>query len=148
MGWAPLALAAVQALQQRKQGQEDAALAEQNARMIDLQAADVMWRGAQDAGRIRAEGAKIEGSQKVAVAANGVDSTSGSAANMFIASQQNAAADAEQAKNNAAREAWGYKVEAYNQRARGKAAKQAGNLGAAGSLISGAGQAYKNYRGK
>lgn len=121
-----------------KEGQEAGAAADQNARLVRLQARDVMQRGQAEAGAARMEGTKVIAEQKTAIAAAGVDPSVGSAADLAGASRANSELDAATIRNNAAREAWGLQAQAKELTKQGDRARQAGKFGAAGGILGGA----------
>lgn len=113
-----------------------------NARMAEFQATEAISRGDREAAKAirrgyresaiaRRVGRQTAGSQKAALAAQGIDVGSGSAADILqetaifseldqIEIQKNASLDALTIKNNAWREAWGLKTQAsaYESEAR------------------------------
>lgn len=103
----------------------------------------------------------IAGAQQVAFAAQGIDISSGSAADIQADTRYLAEIDAVQSKNNAMRAAFGFKTEQiqnnlqteFNAMAGEQRAKQSivgGWMGAAGDLVGAAGSAiaYKQQFGK
>lgn len=134
-GNAAKAQAGQQALQQRT-----------NALYAQDAADDSIKRGAYDADLQRVRTAQAVGTQRTAQAANGGDVNSGSNARL----QEDTAAlgelDALTIQNNAAREAYGYRVQALNglsnarqTEANGKAAQRSSILG---GIIGGAGSYF------
>jgi hypothetical protein len=87
-----------------EQGALDAAGAGYNARQVTI-------RGAREAGRLRMLGAQNNETQKVGYAASNVDPTSGTAAAVQADSAAMTELDAQTVKNNAAREAWGFRLQ-------------------------------------
>jgi hypothetical protein len=131
---------AVAAYSQYQAGQSEAKVADANARLADRNASDVRQLGAAQAGQLREKGAQVEGEQKVALASSGVDVSSGSAANLFATTASTAEVDALTARNNAAKRAWGFDVEAATDRARASLARRKSFLGPLGSILGSAGQ--------
>lgn len=126
---------------------------EQNAKMADAQAQDALDRGELAAQRRGLETRQQIGSTRAAQAAQGVDVSSGSAADVQASEAGIGAMDEVMIRNNAAREAWGYKVEAINDRQAGQVAALTGDMEAAGyraesygTLLSGAANTYGLYR--
>lgn len=135
------------------QGQYVKRVDEQNAKMAEAQAQDALDRGELTAQRRGLETRQQIGSTRAAQAAQGVDVSSGSAADVQASEAGIGAMDEVTIRNNAAREAWGYKVEAINQRQAGEVAAITGDTTAAGyraesygSLLSGAANTYGLYR--
>jgi hypothetical protein len=128
-------------------GQEAAAMKEQgefqkrqfdrNARVNDIQAEDATRRGDLESTSVLGASRREAGSQRAATGAQGIDANSGSAALVRADIQRAGELDAQTVKNNAWREAWGYKTEAANNRLSGFMAKQAGDKGAASTLATG-----------
>lgn len=130
--------AGVSAFGQHQAGQDAEAAAKRNARLARLAAADAVQRGAMEAGRTRMQGTQTIGAQKTAMAASGVDVSSGSPLALMADTRMLSEMDARMIENNAAREAWGLRTGASEMVRQGKAAAQAGTLGAAGTLLGGA----------
>jgi hypothetical protein len=145
----------------QRAAESQAALAEFNAAVADLQAKDALARGELDANRFRQRVKVLVGEQRAGIAAGNVDVGYGSAVDVQADTAFQGELDALTVKTNAAREAWGYRVEAEDirQRARiarqegefaaesgrlareagfeqGKAARSSANWGAAGSILS------------
>lgn len=108
-------------------------------------AADARDRGTQQEAVVRAEGTRAVGEAKVAAAASGVDTGSGSALDMLADTRAMSELDALTIRNNAAREAWGYRTAAANLEAARKNAKRQGRLGAAASFLSSAADVASVY---
>lgn len=118
---------------QRRVAESQADLADFNAQVADLQAADAIARGAEDEGRFRQGVRALIGSQRAAIGASGVDVNYGSSVDVQADAAFLGELDALTIRTNAAREAWGYKVQAADLRRRAQIARQEGvNLEAAG----------------
>lgn len=133
-------------------GRYNAQVATMNAKIADQNARDALERGKIEEQQKRQEIAMLTGRQRAAMAANGVDITYGSPLDTIVDTAMLGEIDALTIRSNAAREAYGYKVNAANSRAdatlslaNGKSAKTAGYLSAGGTILGGAGDAYK-YR--
>lgn len=109
-------------------------IALQNAQMSGWQAEDAIDRGETAAMQVQQRGAQIKGSQRAAMAANGVDLGVGSALQVITDTDYLTSIDATTVANNAAREAWGYRVQQSQYGAKG-----ANSLAAAGSIEKNAG---------
>lgn len=96
-----------------------AAVAEFNAKVAELQAKDALVRGAQDESKFRASVRGLIGTQRADYAASNIDVSYGSAADVQAETAFQGELDALTIHTNTAREAWGYRVEAANQRAGG-----------------------------
>jgi len=93
-----------------------------NTRFAEAQAEDALARGDEESLLLQREVSKLIGRQRVSAASQGISVDSGTAADMVAETQQLGAMDALRIKNNAWREAWGYKVEAVNTTAAGNLA--------------------------
>lgn len=129
-------------------------VAERNAQLAEMQREDALNRGSLEEDRARGETAQAIASGRASAAAQGIDVNSGSAVAVRASQQLVGDIDATTIRNNAAREAWGYDVEAANQRMQGKLALLAGEneaaqdrLGSYSTLLSGAVGVYKAASG-
>lgn len=105
----------------------------------DLQASDAIARGEEAARHIGSDSRLLEGGQRVAFGASGVDIGTGSAADVISSDQRRALIDEQAARTNASREAFGFMQQ-------GKAAAQGYRNRATGSLLNGASTLYGQYR--
>ena len=85
-----------------------------SSRFASLQAEDAIFRGDEEAKSVKRRVRGILGSQRVSFAGQGVDLDSGSAAAVQQSTEYEAELDAIQIKNNAWKEAWGYRVKAFD----------------------------------
>lgn len=143
-----------------QQGEAQAAASNYNAKVADMNATlserrarDALERGQKEEQHKRTEVQRILGQQRAAQAANGVDLTFGSPLDTIVDTAVLGEMDALTIRTNSAREAYDYRVDAVNKRADGtlnrmnaKAAKTSGYLGAAGTVLTGAGKAYGQYK--
>ncbi|WP_454911120.1 virion core protein, T7 gp14 family [Stutzerimonas chloritidismutans] len=113
-------------------------VAKVNAGISKKAGEDAMQRGGVAADEQRKTTQQVIGAQRAGFAANGIDVNTGTAGQI----QNDAAAlgelDALTIMNNAAREAYGYRVQAMDQRQQGKLAKYQGKMEAIGSILGGA----------
>jgi hypothetical protein len=145
----------------------NAGVLEYNARMLEAMARDSIRRGVDDENRFRVDLRGLIGAQRTSYAAQGVEVNSGTALDVQADTAYQGELDALQIRVNAAREAWGFRVEAENTRMQvgalrknaglqatstratsradalssrlgGNAAASAGRYGAAGTILSGA----------
>lgn len=91
-----------------------AKVADNNAQVARWQAADAQARGDTAAANVRRKYAGLVGSQRAALAARGLDIGDGSANAMLQDTAYFGALDESTTRANAAREAWGYQVQAGN----------------------------------
>lgn len=103
---------------------------------------DALKRGYIEADEQRQETRQVIGAQRAAFAANGIDVNDGSAAIVQDDTAALGELDALTLMNNAAREAYGYRVQAMDQRQQGKLAKYQGKMDAIGSILGGVEKAY------
>lgn len=126
---------------QRAQGEYQRTQGQLNARMMERQAEDAEDRGRMDANTARRKHNATAGSQKVAMAAQGLDLSTGTAAESIAQTRAVGAVEEMNIKTNAWREAWGYRVQAINERTEGEMAYIAGRSAARQTMIAGGMQA-------
>lgn len=97
------------------------AIADQNAAFRELGAKDAMLKGKQQAEKVRRSANQVRGDIELAAAAQGQSVESGSiAGNLLEETDVLSERDAEVIRNNAMREAFGFKLEAQNIRSQAK----------------------------
>ena len=150
-------LGAVGGIQQAR-AQSDAAkynakVGEMNATLADRRAKDALERGKIEEQRKRQEVSQIKGRQKAAMAANGLDIGFGSPLDTIVDTATLGELDALTIRTNSAREAYDNNVDAENRRAgatldrmSARSALQGGYLSAAGTVLTGFGNAYSGYK--
>lgn len=143
---ATLASSGLAAFSQYQTGKFVQAQERTNAAIADQQAVDAMRRGAIEEEEQRARVRAVLGAQRATMGANNVVSSSGSPLGLLADTAQFGELDALTIRNNAAREAYGYRVESMNARNRGQLARRQGSLGAASSILAGGAQAYGIWR--
>lgn len=87
-----------------------------DAQLSDMQAQDVRDQGPQMEGKVLKRGNEIAGQQRVSFAGQGVSTNSGTAADVISQTKKMTDLDILKARTNAWRSAWGYSVQASNQR--------------------------------
>jgi len=136
---------------QRRASESEAELADYNASVADLQAQDAIERGAESEGRFRQQIRGTIGAQRAGFAGGNVDVGYGSAVDVQADAAFLGELDALTIRTNAAREAWGYKVQGADLRRRadiarkegvyleaaGRQQQSAAYLGAAGTIAGG-----------
>lgn len=138
---------------QRDEGKYQKAVLEQNARISEELAADAIERGKFEEGRQRLEVRQVIGSQRASMAAQGIEinDPDDSAGAVQLSTRAQGELDALLIRNNAAREAWGYKVQATDQMAQAKltdiASKNRARDTILGSIVKGA-DIYSSAGGK
>jgi hypothetical protein len=131
----------------------NAKVQDMNAILAERRAKDAQERGAREEQRKRQEVAALKGRQRAAMAANGVDLTFGSPLDTITDTAVLGELDALTIRQNTAREAYDYRVDAVNKRAgaalsrsSADAAITGGYLAAAGTILGGGAQAYKDFK--
>lgn len=99
-----------------QQGQYEAATYGLNAKLADQAADDAIARGKETASRSQLKTRQLKGMQRATLAAQGLDLDSGSASDLQLETGELGELDVLTISNNAAREAFGFKVEATNYR--------------------------------
>lgn len=89
---------------------------EGNAKIAEINAGLVLKKGEEEQELMRKKGNVIGGAQRAALAAQGIDVTQGSSVEIQEDTQAQIMSDIAKIKTNAVREAWGYRMEAHNQR--------------------------------
>lgn len=137
--------ATVGAYGEYQQGQYAAAQGRENARVANMQAEDSLRRGAIEEDQQRSRMRAILGSQRAAMGANGT-TASGTNLGLLAETAQFGEVDALTIRNNAAREAFGYKNQAAQELNAGRNAKRAGTMGAFSTLLTGGAQAFGSFK--
>jgi hypothetical protein len=132
---------------QQQAAESEAQIADYNAGIAELQAKDAIERGAETESRFRTQVRGLVGSQRAGVAAGNIDVGYGSAVDTQADAAYLGELDAQNIRTNAAREAWGFNVQATDLRKRAAIARktgyyagQAGKADATTAYIKGAGQ--------
>ena len=121
-----------------------------NARMAESSAQQELARGQQQVGALTLKAGQLKGSQRAAMAANGIDLGQGSAAEIQASTDIMKEIDANTIEANAVRSAWGYRTQGVNYQNQALMARASASgispLGAAAtSLLGGAGQVASNW---
>lgn len=120
---------------QRAEGRYARAAYEVNARQAELAAQDALDRGEVEAASIRRQGKQVMGAQRAALAAQGI--TGETPAALMGETALSAGFDADQARSNAWREAWGFRQQAQDLRRQGKMTQQGLRNQAKSTLLTG-----------
>ena len=123
------------------QGDYQKMMSELNSEIADFQAEDALRRGEKEIELYESQIKKIIADQQVGFAAQGIEIDTGSAAIVQQDTRYLAELDKLQIKNNAYREAFGYRIEAIRQTAQGQFAQIGANLSSRNTLLSGGVQA-------
>ena len=147
--WAQLAIGAAgtytQAQAQRSQSRYEQQRLELNARIAGLQAEDARVRGEEAVDASQRATRRTIGSQRAAMAAQGIDVASGSALDIQEATAGLGALDALTIRNNAYREAWGFRMQELDLRGQARMTRAAGRQAVRNTLLSGGLGAARDY---
>lgn len=116
----------VGALSANSQANYEAKVAKQNARTEEASARDAIERGKTDSQRYQRQLSQQMGAQNAALAANGIDISYGSAADVRGDTAMFGREDVQTITENSFREAKGFEINATNYLAQAKSAKQRG----------------------
>jgi hypothetical protein len=126
-----------EAAAQDAQGKYKRAVGENSMKFAELNAVDALRRGDTEAHGATRKASRTIGAQKAMLAAQGIDPSFGSAGDIRAETQMLGELEATTLKNNAWREAWGYRVEGYRAMREGKYAAQAGKEKSRQTLLAG-----------
>jgi hypothetical protein len=130
---------------QKKQGQAQAEIDENNARLAQAEAdnanAQATRESEQQAWRTRA----LIGQQRAAIAANNIDPTLGTPSEILGETAMFGEVDQQTIRQNAARQAWGFNAQATNYRNQGGLARWGGNQQAKGTILGSLASAASIY---
>lgn len=131
----------------KQEGAFNSSMLTGNAALKDQAATETINAGDTSADWQRVRTGQAIGTQRTAQAANGIDVNSGSAAQIQDDTAMLGELDALTIQNNAAREAYGYRVQAKQDRL--NAAQVTTNAGnkATGSILGGLGSAFGSFTG-
>lgn len=145
MGWATsLVGGLIDAGSKRKQGAQDKETAEANQRLANYQADDALNRGSIEEQQYRRQIAAKIGSQRNTIGTRNVEAR-GSALRLLEDTAMLGEEDATTIRNNAAREAWGYRNQASEASRWGKSQVSNANAASVGSLLTTGAQAYGQW---
>lgn len=144
MGFLQLIGAGIGGAGQLQQGKIDDAAGETNRRLADAQANDAILRGSREESVYRRQIAQIVGGQKAAFGSRNV-AVSGTPLDILSDTAQLGEEDALTIRNNAAREAWGYRNQANEASRWGANQKANSQLAAGGTLLTAGSQAYGQW---
>lgn len=113
----------------------DASLLEMNASVSESQARMAIQIGQREEQQLRLQTALLKGRQRTAFAASGVDLGVGSTARVLASTDYMREVDASEIRANAARQAFGYRVQSTNQKFAAMSAKAQGTQYRAGSAF-------------
>lgn len=112
-------------------------MAEADAKALDDMAVDAIARGEEDAQQVGLEGRRVLGAQRTAIAGQGIDVSTGTAAELQAETLRLTGEDEQRVRVNAAREALGIRTQAARTRSQGRMAKRSAEGQAVGSVLTG-----------
>lgn len=130
-----------------QQGEFQSSMLNQDAGFKRRTAQEVLNAGDTSADWQRVRTGQAIGTQRSAQAANGIDVNSGSAAQLQDDTAMLGELDALTIQNNAAREAYGYQVQANQDIKNARQALSNGKTAATGSILGGFGKAFGSFAG-
>lgn len=119
-------------------GRHNKQLEDHNAEIAGQMADDAIARGVEQERLLRGEYKKLVGTERNILASQGMDLEADTASAILLDTARQKEIDALTLRNNAAREAWGYKVQAYDYSAKGNLFKREADFGAFNTVLSGA----------
>lgn len=131
---------------QVQQSRAQARATRANRLSSELAAQDVETRGQQDIVDYQRQLRQVTGQQRVALGAQNIDVTQGTAAQIARQTQAIGEQDIATIRKNIEREAWGIRTTGNINYRTGMAQSQASMLGAAGTLITGAASGWQQYQ--
>jgi hypothetical protein len=149
----PAAFAAVSAYSGAKANKDaakwEAQVAGANAQTSEALAVDAVARGNVASNQVRRQGDQLMGRQRAVMASRNIDLTQGSALSILQDTDYFSRIDEATVKSNAAREAWGYRVQKTNyQNQSAFAQSRADQINPLFQGVMGAAAAYTNAGGK
>lgn len=132
---------------EKQAGDYNSQIAAQNAALADQSAADAKQRGEIEARKHSLKVRAMIGDQRASMAAQGVNVNSGSSLDITSDTANWGAYDAETIRANAAREAWGFNVQATNYRNNARLSRMTSNSRASNTLLTSGIEAFKIYKG-
>lgn len=137
----------LQAQNAKQGGDYQSAVLDQNAEYKQKAADETIAAGNTSADWQRVRTKQAIGTQRTALAGNGIDVNSGSAAQLQDDTAMLGELDALTIQNNAAREAFGYKVQSVQDINNAKQVKKNASASATGSILGGLGSAFGSFAG-
>lgn len=128
--------------------QSQANIARINAQLMEFNAEQRLRSAEKDQVRLTMQAGQVKGSQKAAIAANGLATTAGSAVEVLASTDIIKEIDSNQIKENAVRDAWGMRMQAANYQGQAlqyEAQKQSPGLVFGTTLLQGASQIANRY---
>jgi hypothetical protein len=108
--------------------EENAGILQFNARMLEAMGRDAIRRGFEEEERFALGVRQLKGSQRAGYAAQGIDVDEGSPLDVYADTEYTASQDLMTIRVNAAREAWGFQVDAEDARMQERALRKLSTL--------------------
>lgn len=137
----------LQAQSTKQSGEYQSDLLKDNAAYKKKAADETIFAGDTSADWQRQRTKQAIGTQRTAFAGNGIDVNSGSAAQLQDETAMLGELDALTIQNNAAREAFGYRVQSAQDISNAKQVKRNASASATGSILGGLGSAFGSFAG-
>lgn len=137
-----LVTGAVVAKNQKNEGEYNAAVAEQNRRLANQRADDANALGARESQQQAWRQRAIIGQQRAAIAANNLDPTLGTPADILGETAMFGEVDQQSIRLNAARAAWGHQTDATNFGNQGAMSRWQGNTASRMTILGTLGRAF------
>ena len=118
------------------QGEANGRIADFNADINRLQARDAISRGETSVAKLDQQVRGLKGTQRAGYAGQGVVVGDGASADVAASTDAMSEADKLTLRNNAAMEAWGFRVQALDNRFQGRVARAGGRNRALGTLLT------------
>lgn len=131
----------------KQEGEFNSGMLTGNAALKKQTAQETIFAGDTSADWQRVRTGQAIGSQRAALAANGIDVNSGSAAQLQDDTAMLGEMDALTISNNAAREAYGYRIQAKQDLLNANQVATNANNKATGSILGGLGSAFGSFAG-
>ena len=110
---------------------------EKNARLAELQAKDAEIQGKKDATAYKVKINQLIGSQRASMAAQGIEVNADSALDIQLETKELGAVDAQTIRNNAFREATGYRIQSIGYSSQAGYTRISGKTKARNTLLTG-----------
>lgn len=108
-----------------------------NSKIAEYQATDALKQGERAVETHKRETRSLIGSQRVSMAAQGIDIEDGSALDVQASTRTMSDLDVVTIRSNAYRQAWGYKTQALDASMRGQFAQISGQMQASSTMLTG-----------
>lgn len=118
-----------------ERGKAEEQMAKNRAQEASWQSEAALRQGQSIMGQVRSEGAAVNATALGQIAGSNIDTTTGSAADLLKGNAMVTELDAQTAKANSVRQAWGLQSEARDHVAQGKLARYSSKISAVGAFL-------------